>query len=182
MANSRAEPTHAIGKVVWIEDGRIGQPYGRRQFRTSEGEPQLDWRRASGRRLRNRGRSQQRKHPGHDRPQTDQHHQQLEKLRQPPFGSELIDDPEQDRANDDGNQDANCECEHDGLPPILAAVFSSLPSAPSVDELKNDQKQNGADGGGGNGRRDVGPKVDNRESRAQIPNITDASTPAMRLR
>ncbi len=105
-----------------------------------------------------------------------------EKLRQPPFGGEVFDDPEQDRANDDGNQDANCECEHDGLPPILAAVFSSLPSAPSVDELKNDQKQNGADGGGGNDRRDVGPKVDNRESRAQIPNITDASTPAMRLR
>ena len=43
---------------------------------------------------------------------------------------------------------------------IVAAMSASLPSDPSVEEPKNDQKQDGTDGGADNGRRDPGAGVD----------------------
>jgi hypothetical protein len=56
--------------------------------------------------------SEQRKQPVHDRRQTYQHHEQLEKLRQPRVGSELIDDPKQDRAEDDCDKDSDYQRYH----------------------------------------------------------------------
>jgi hypothetical protein len=68
--------------------------------------------------LQRRRISKQRKQAGHDRPQTDQHDQQFEKLRQPRVGTEFIDDPKQDRTDDDNNQDSNYEREHGDLPSL----------------------------------------------------------------
>jgi hypothetical protein len=52
---------------------------------------------------------------------------------------------------------------------IVAAMSASLPSAPSVEEPKNDQKREGADGGAGNGRRDPGAGVDASLGTGQLP-------------
>src|ERR1700737_489672 len=45
-------------------------------------------------------------------------------------------------------------------PTCRSAGDRRLPSAPSVDEPENEQKQDGADGGGDDGRHDPGTEVD----------------------
>jgi hypothetical protein len=62
--------------------------------------------------LQERGVPQQGQQSIHDRGQTQQHHEQLEKLRQSRVGTELVDHPKKDRAEDDGYQNSDDERDH----------------------------------------------------------------------
>ena len=55
------------------------------------------------------------KQAAYNRGQTDQDDEELEKLSEPPFGTESVDGPEQNSPDDDCNKNADYERNHHGL-------------------------------------------------------------------
>ena len=58
--------------------------------------------------------AEHRKQAAYDRTQANQHDEEFEKLCESPIRTKSVDDPEQNRPDDDGDKNANCERNHDG--------------------------------------------------------------------